>query len=476
MNNKPSCRRGNVVTAAATLAACLLCVLTLQQKRGLWLDEAWSFWLTGHEIGLGEIVRQRWITDVHPPLFSAYAWALEPLLGGSVRSMRLVNLGGLLLAGLTAVQGWRRGIDRDFLMLFAVMVAGTPFFVLYAAEFRSYFLQLLFGACLIVQLRMAHAGRASWLTLGMTALLLINLHYMGSLIGLILIGAEAVWLAVAGRWRAVTGLLLIMLAALLPLATALWAMLAVIAPVSVNDVSALRGLFTIGVVLGAGVLPYVAALALLRRASLPVGNDWGFAMVLVGALAMITVAYALINLMFHNLLPRHMIAAVPIGAALVALLLENRVKTSRIGFGLICANALLVALAATGYGLTHKRWESNLALIDAVRHNCPTSRLYALNPMSLLGPGDRLRDVTAIDQVFGLTYRLIIDDARIVPDGRPIVPRGPCPALLWVEHHYARPDISDLELARIAGFTGPIHIDRLQRGDARALLTVRRGF
>jgi len=32
---------------------------------------------------------------------------------------------------------------------------------------------------------------------------------------------------------------------------------------------------------------------------------------------------------------------------LFALLLEKQVKVSRLGFGLICANALLVAVAAT---------------------------------------------------------------------------------------------------------------------------------
>ena len=475
MDTNPFWRRGNGVAAAATLTVCLIFVLILQSERGLWLDEAWSIWLTGHDVGLRQIIRKRWITDVHPPLFSAYAWALEPLLGGSIRSMRLVNLGCLLLAALTAVQAWRRGIDRDFLMLFAVMVAGSPFFILYAAEFRSYFLQLLFGACLIVQLRMVHAGRASWPMLGLTALLLVNLHYLGSLIGLILVAAEALWLAWTGRRRAAVALLIILIAAILPLAAALWAMLSVISPVSVNDISALRGLLAIGAVLGSAALPYVAALALLPRADLPTASDGSFMLVLAGALVAIAIGYSLINLVTHNLLPRHMIAAVPIGAALVALLLEKRVQFGQIGFALICANALLLAGAATAYGVTHKRWETNLALIEAVRRNCPTTQLYALNPMSLLSSDDRLLGVTAIDQVFGLTYRLIIRDAAIVPDGRQIVPQGTCPALLWVEHHYARPDIGDKQLARIAGFSGPIRVTRLQRGDARALLAVRSG-
>ncbi|KKC25888.1 hypothetical protein [Sphingomonas sp. SRS2] len=472
MDETPFRRRGNGVMAAATLSACLVCILILQQGRGIWLDEATSFWFTRHDIGLGEIIRERWIADVHPPLFSAYAWVLEPLLGGSVRSMRLVNLGGLLLAALTGVQAWRRGIDRDFLALFAVMVAGSPFFILYAAEFRSYFLQLLFGACLIIQLRMLHAGRASWPMLALTGLLLVNLHYMGSLIGLTLIGAEAIYLAFSGRRRAATGSISILLLALLPLAGALGAMLSVISPVAVNDISALRGLVAIGAVLGSATVPYVAALALLPRATPPRGEDHSFMLVMGGSLAAIAASYALLNLATHNLLSRHMIAAAPIGAAIVALLLKAHAKDNRIGFGLICANALLLAGAATTYGLTHQRWETNLARIESARATCPQGRLYALNPLSLLAPGDKLHSVPAIDEFFGLTYRLIVPDVELLPQGHAITSPGPCPALLWVEHHYARPDASDMELARIPGFAGPIRIRRLQRGDARALLAV----
>lgn len=459
--------------AVGTLAACLVLILVLMHARGLWLDEATSLWLTRHDIGLADSFFDRWSTDVHPPLFSLYAWMLEPLLGGSVQSMRLVNLGGLLFAAITGAQAWRRGGDRDFLMLLAVMVAASPFFILYAAEFRSYFLQLALSACLVVQLRMLHGGRAAWPMLALTALLAINLHYMGSLIGLILIGAEAIHLSRAGRGRAASALLLIAIGAVLPLALSLWLMLQTIDPVAVNEVPALRGIFAIGAVSMSAVLPYAVALGLLLpRMSPPDEAARSFARVLGGALAVIALSYALLNLVTHNLLPRHMIAAVPIGAAIVALLLEDLVKASRIFFVLICANALLLAGAATAYGLTHKRWETNRALIKRIRAACPGTKLYALNPVSLLGRDDRLRSVPNIDQFFGATYRLIVPDTRILPDGRAITPQERCPALLWIEHHYARTDLSDAALARIAGFAGPIGVKRLQRGGARALLAI----
>lgn len=458
--------------AVGTLAACLVLSLVLMRARGIWLDEATSLWLTRHDVSLADSFFRRWSTDVHPPLFSFYAWTLEPLLGGSVRSMRFVNLGGLLFAAVTATHAWRRGVDRDFLLLFAVMVAGSPFFILYAAEFRSYFLQLVLSACLIVQLRLVHGGRAVSPILALTALLLTNLHYMGSLIGLTLIGSEAIHLLRTGRGRAAMALLLVAAGTALPLALALWLMLLTIDPVAVNDVSALRGLLAIGAVSMSAVLPYVAALGFLPRISAPEGDRRSFLLVLAGALTAIALGYALLNLVTQNLLPRHMIAAVPIGAAILALLLEDLVKANRIAFALICANALLLAGAGTAYGLTHKRWETNAWLIERTRAACSGTRLYALNPMSLLGHRDPLHSVPDIDHFFATTYRLIMPGTVILPNRRAIIPQGPCPALLWIEHHYARTDLSDPELARIAGFSGPIRVERLQRGGARALLAI----
>ena len=476
MTQTPSWPRGNKGLATAVLAACFGCVLLLDAMRGIWLDEATSFWLSGHDLAIGRIIRERWITDVHPPLYSAYAWMLQPLFGGSVQEMRLINLGGLWYAALSWRLAWRRKIDGDFLMLFAVLVASSPFFILYAAEFRSYFLQLALGACLIVQLRMVHEGKGGVALLGLTGLLLINLHYFGSLIGLILIGAEAIHLARSGRRRAALALLMIMAVATVPLAAAALAMLAAIEPVAVSNIPAFRALLAITATLGSAALPNLFAMAALRGR--PPRADHSFMRVLAGALAAIASAYFLLNLATHNLLPRHMIAAVPIAPALVALMLEGRLKTHPRVFALICGNALLLMLAATAYGLANQRWESNVERIDAALRTCPQSRLHALNAMALLGPADKLRSVTGIGHFFGLTYRLIAKEkgwpVRIVPDGAAIAPVGACPALLWVEHLYARPGTSDMELARLGGFGGPIRVVRIQRGDARALLAISR--
>lgn len=473
-----SWQRSNAGAALALLILCAVLVLILDHGRGIWLDEATSFFLSGHDIGFSQAFRERWISDVHPPLYSLYAWALQPLLGGSVQEMRLINLGGLLYAAMVWRQAWRRGIDRDFLLLFAVLVASSPFFILYAAEFRSYFLQLVLGACLVVQLRMVDEGRGGLPLFALTGLLLVNLHYYGSLVGLILTGAGVVHFTIRRRWRDAALLLAILIAAVIPLGLAALAMLAEITPVKVSEISQLRGLIAIGTIAGAATVPNLVALVLLSKAPLPEEGRKRFAIVLAAALAAVMAAYFGLNLVTHNLLSRHMIGAAPIGAALFALLLEQYVKTNRRAFGLICANAALIALAAAAYGLVNQRWETNVGRIESAMAACPGSRLHALNAMSLLDRGDRFHSVPHIDRYFALTYQLIARsrgwNVRVLPGDGPISAGRGCPSLLWIEHHYARPGLTDVELARIAGFEGPIRVTRLQRGDARALLAVSR--
>jgi hypothetical protein len=386
--------------------------------------------------------------------------------------MRLINLSGLVYAGLIWRRAWRGGLDRDFLLLLAVLTVSTPFAMLYAAEFRSYFLLLALGACLIVELRMLDENMAGWGWLAITALLLVNLHYFGSLVGLMLLGAEALRLRSTWRPRAARILFGLMILSVLPLAVSLAATLSVITPVAVNEITIFGGLKAIAAVTAAAALNIVA-LALCR---LRLCED-SFARTLAGALVAIVVCYFLLNLGTRNLLPRHMIAAVPIAAGLLAYGLSDRVKMHRWAMPLICANALLLAAGATWYGLSNKRWETNVAQIEAAKAVCPESRLYGFNAMSLLAPEDKLHSVPHINDIFAATYMLIAQDAELpvifIPDGKPVRPGRHCPALLWVEHFYARQGISDLELARIAGFVGPIRVERLQRGNARALLAIR---
>jgi len=454
----------------------LAMILVLQQLRGLWLDEAASYWLSRHDVGWLQLARERWITDVHPPLFSMLSWAARPLLGESIQHLRMINLAGLLFALMV----WRRaaesGLDGFFLASFGLAVAASPFFILYAAEFRSYFLQMVLSASLVVLFRMVVEGRGGMGWLSATLLLLTNLHYYGCLSGLILVGVGTLYLRRQGRGREALTLCLSILVSLLPLVMAMLAMISSIEPVKVSYASPVAGVLMVVLVGLSPAMPNIALLYAIGRARKRRDALSDLSILLALACGLTVAAYALLNLFTHNLLPRHMISVIPIAAGLLASLAERELRRDPRLFRLSCYNAVLLSAAAFSYGLTHSRWESNVTLIKAALRQCPASPVYALNGMSLVGAEDPLHRVAGINDVFALTYQLIARRAGwrvvIVPDGQMHRPHRGCPSLLWIEHFYARQRLRDEQLARLAGFTQDLSVARLQSGGGRALLAI----
>src|SRR5258708_36599132 len=89
--------RQGVWLAGATLAFCLALMVAVACLRGIWLDEIWSIWASRHDIPLRDVFEQRWLRDVHPPLFHAVNWLLEPITGLDITMRRLEELGPVII-------------------------------------------------------------------------------------------------------------------------------------------------------------------------------------------------------------------------------------------------------------------------------------------------------------------------------------------------------------------------------------------
>lgn len=255
---------------AATLATAMVATLGLVAFRGAWLDEAYSVWFAGHDVSFHDALVFRWLRDGHPPLYYAYSWLLQPWLGESLGRFRLINLGGLLVGAATALHLGRRGDGARFLLPFALLVAANPFFLLYAAELRSYFLQLVLCACLLAQLRPLLLGERPellhWALLATTAVLLVNLHYVGSLVAFALLGLAALILARQRRWRAAGALVGIACVGAALLTAAVATFLLRTSPTPTNATPPVRALAFIAATLLAGVIANPpAALAAIPR-------------------------------------------------------------------------------------------------------------------------------------------------------------------------------------------------------------------
>jgi hypothetical protein len=201
------------------IATSVVVSLTAAWTRGPWVDEFWSLWLTNTDIPWRAALQERWLPDVHPPLFSAVSRLVSGVFGDDLRLRRMQNLVPLvaLLAFFTYVDRfWHR--SRQFVVVFAVLCFGSYFATGYFAEYRSYFTQfclgIVFYTCGYALLCRDHVVDAAQrrIALGLIAasgLTIVNLHFVSALVILISLGAMALILLAQREYRLCLGLVAI---------------------------------------------------------------------------------------------------------------------------------------------------------------------------------------------------------------------------------------------------------------------------
>lgn len=459
--------------------AALACIF-----RGIWLDEGYTLWFTGHDLSMSAAADKRWFHDGHPALYYAYAYLLAPLFGDSIRGFRFINAGALVVAAASWTLPTIRRKARDFAVVFAALTVSSPFFLLYAAELRSYFFIYVLTASLLVQLTALSLAEAERepdrriaLFVAPTAILLINLHYVASLVGFIILGVEAVDCILLRRWRSATLLIATGIVSAIGLCVSLYLFLSRTAPISVNYSTALQGMVMIGEVLAAGLATSVAALVFLGRTfwTGPRRLDRG-ATKMVLVLMLVFLCYAVYNAVFHNLTTRFLIGAIPVACAAIAHAVGPPPRRAAIWIAL---NALMLATGTLVYASAwNRRWETNVDRILALRAECPASAVVALNMSSFLPADAPLLQTDGLKQSMDLTYRAIADHYRFPVEvagfgSRHGRPGTSCPTILWVEHKYLADAAAPAALAAKAGFAGPLRIEAIQNDQARALFLIR---
>ncbi|MCJ2137703.1 hypothetical protein MKK69_27270 [Methylobacterium sp. J-026] len=161
-------------------------------QRGPWLDEFWTLWLSKHDLPLAATVRDRWLIDVHPPLFVALNWLAQPLIGDSVLTRRLVNLIPLCIAALFVIAICRKyPWSKNFTTVFTFLAITSPVVAYNITEIRSYFTQICCVISLIVCLHsilmMEKVGRIRdhrvlAVSVCILILLCLNIHYVTAVV------------------------------------------------------------------------------------------------------------------------------------------------------------------------------------------------------------------------------------------------------------------------------------------------------
>lgn len=196
------------VFAAVTAAGLAFPFIGLTDA-SLWGDELWTLYLSDPALAPAELLSERIVRDVHPPLYYLLQnqWLRlfdDPVLGA--RLLSALSAAGLVVAVLAF---GRRSLSVTGTVFLSALIVTSYAFIVYAHEARNYALVFALGTLLALlmtgALRRLGAGRrlsAGLLAgLGVTAALAGLTHYYGFLLagavfGVILLGALA-----ARRWR-----------------------------------------------------------------------------------------------------------------------------------------------------------------------------------------------------------------------------------------------------------------------------------
>jgi mannosyltransferase len=199
----PSTRRTALLLVTAVTLVGLVLRFTLLGSKSLWLDEAFSAWISN--LPLDQVWRMTLQIDTHPPLYYTllHLW-IDPLSGEvALRSpsalFSAATVPVLYLAG-REVGGRRLGL------LVAVLQAVSPLHVWYAQQGRMYAMLTFFAAvALLCALRLLVGGRGvratmlTWAGLVAATVLVMLTHNTGVLLPATL----AVFVAVVAAGRAV---------------------------------------------------------------------------------------------------------------------------------------------------------------------------------------------------------------------------------------------------------------------------------
>lgn len=445
------------------LAFALALMLYLCWARGIWIDEIWSVWLSQHDLPLSEIFTERWLRDVHPPLFSAMGWLFEPLVGSDITARRMLNLipfAGLGLGSLYLIR--RNPSSAPVVLVFLCLLATNRYFLTYFAEHRPYgLLMCSYGLSLLAlfsisESRADYDGRKDLplaLVMASATIVALNTQYVSAFVSATPIGFLLLDQLFRKHWRWSAWIAGAGVVAIAPLVGAFYLQLPYIAPTASNlwiKTDFARGVKTIvqvSVECGAANIVAAAAAGLavlgalrapkrLPAADSPPSIEWRFPIALAAGLAAAALGMVAINELKPIIEHRYFTPFAPAISLVVAILSARLLSSRRAVFVAFALNAGLVALVGGQREAQNLRWYDTARYIQAEVKACPTTRVYGVDPRYMtpyLGAEGH-------DQVQAWGYRLVGRAFGFAPEtldkDAPVPLRldARCPTLIWGEH------------------------------------------
>ena len=449
------------------VAAVLPLWFTLAIFRDVWIDELWTLYMSAHGLPFGEMFRERWTHDTHPPLFMMSQWLFGTPIGENLIGRRLLNLVPLLLfSGMAMAVARRRGDAMPFFLVFGALVFSSSVLGLNFPELRAYFGQYCASAVLAILLfELTHRdddlqpGRDTGLAIMIvgTLLLALNLQYVCAFICGIVVGIFAIdqWRVGHRRWATLlvgttavcVGLLFLALWASRPYmaqaTTDFWLKRTTGEGIHVLAKMMLLATSYNVVAVACGVNGLVAAWH--DRRHVLARPDLRYVLLLAVALAIAAAALLAVNAVKPIMIERYVLPLAPFAAAGLATLAAKPAMRRGV-YPLIVALAAVAIIPVLLRELRRQDWNAGAAVVSAQVRGCAGTRVYGVDRRDLLpafagAPLPNQHDIVS----WSMQYVARQHDYALTmvrPDTGPLqLAPAPCPTIIWVDHEVVPVDV-----------------------------------
>lgn len=458
----------------AALAAVCVILVASALLTGPSLDDFWTLYLSDSARGLPALVDARWIKDIHPPLFNAWATLLSMAGVGSVPIARLLSNLPALLVLLFAARLFRRRLPEQsaFYKIFLLLMLSAPATITAFGIYRGDFWQL---AAFAIQMMLArhvifvqqdYRGSRDGLLLlvaMLATIVSITLDYGGALFGGVVAMATVLAAIARGLRRWARSLFIALVVAV----TAVVYSISWQAPAWNATFDLYQNWIEMGDATASGILfglifstlfhnPIALAGGYLGRENWD-KSDSAFAVMTGGTLVAALVAISQVDAQ-RRLITDSNTADIAVMVTALMAAAGAKIARRRLWMNVLAVVAVLssgVALVAIGL---HGGWHTAAKKIARTIRECPATRVYAASGWRL-DDGTRSNAARREEPVFKMGYRLIggahgFKPPVIRPDTPTIVTPNRCPVLLWIERVPARRTIRPVKLIEAVGLKG----------------------
>lgn len=458
----------------AALAAICVILVASALLTGPSLDDFWTIYLSDSARGLPALVHARWVQDIHPPLFNAWATLLSMAGVASAPIARLLSNLPALLVLLFAARLFRNRLPEQsaFYKIFLLLMLSAPAtitaFGIYRGDFwqlTAFAIQMMVARHIIfVQQDYRSSRDGLLLPVAMLATIVsITMDYGGALFGGVVAMATVLAAIARGLRRWARSLFIALVIAV----TAVVYIISWQAPAWNATFDLYQNWIEMGDATASGILfglifstlfhnPIALAGGYLGRENWD-KSDSAFAVMTGATLVAALVAISQVDAQ-RRLITDSNTADIAVMVTALMAAAGAKIAGRRLWMNILAAVAILssiVALAAIGL---HGGWHTAAKKIARTIRECPATRVYAASGWRL-DDGTGSKAARREEPVFKLGYRLIGGahgfKPPIVRPDQPvrITPNG-CPVLLWIEQVPARRTLKPARLFEAAGLQG----------------------